>query len=197
MKNKLKRMTFITLTLATCIGGGSIFARTPTMPNDVRFSRGVSNCCYYIDWTASSYQNQIVSASNNWVDTGYGWNPIYMTAVSSNYATHIDFYGRNTGSDSYLNDSTLGYTSFWNTDGTLTSQKGQTPTYNYFYTEIVFNTGLSDSYDYRTAKHEMGHAFGLMHMQSSYSIMCPTIIDMKVSTVQQCDHDSINYLYNR
>ena len=197
MKNKLKRMTFITLTLATCIGGGSIFARTPTMPNDVRFSRGVSNCCYYIDWTASSYQNQIVSASNNWVDTGYGWNPIYMTAVSSNYATHIDFYGRNTGSDSYLNDTTLGYTSFWNTDGTLTSQKGQTPTYNYFYTEIVFNTGLSDSYDYRTAKHEMGHAFGLMHMQSSYSIMCPTIIDMKVSTVQQCDHDSINYLYNR
>ncbi len=197
MKNKLKRMTFITLTLATCIGGGSIFARTPTMPNDVRFSRGVSNCCYYIDWTASSYQNQIVSASNNWVDTGYGWNPIYMTAVSSNYATHMDFYGRNTGSDSYLNDTTLGYTSFWNTDGTLTSQKGQTPTYNYFYTEIVFNTGLSDSYDYRTAKHEMGHAFGLMHMQSSYSIMCPTIIDMKVSTVQQCDHDSINYLYNR
>ena len=197
MKNKLKRMTFITLTLATCIGGGSIFARTPTMPNDVRFSRGVSNCCYYIDWTASSYQNQIVSASNNWVDTGYGWNPIYMTAVSSNYATHMDFYGRNTGSDSYLNDTTLGYTSFWNTDGTLTSQKGQTPTYNYFYTEIVFNTGLSDSYDYRTAKHEMGHAFGLMHMQSSYSIMCPTIIDMKVSTVQQCDHDSINYLYTR
>lgn len=197
MKNKLKRMTFITLTLATCIGGGSIFARTPTMPNDVRFSRGVSNCCYYIDWTASSYQNQIVSASNNWVDTGYGWNPIYMTAVSSNYATHMDFYGRNTGSDSYLNDTTLGYTSFWNTDGTLTSPKGQTPTYNYFYTEIVFNTGLSDSYDYRTAKHEMGHAFGLMHMQSSYSIMCPTIIDMKVSTVQQCDHDSINYLYNR
>ena len=197
MKNKLKRMTFITLTLATCIGGGSIFARTPTMPNDVRFSRGVSNCCYYIDWTASSYQNQIVSASNNWVDTGYGWNPIYMTAVSSNYATHMDFYGRNTGSDSYLNDTTLGYTSFWNTDGTLTSQKGQTPTYNYFYTEIVFNTGLSESYDYRTAKHEMGHAFGLMHNESSYSILCPNLFEMKVSTVQQCDHDSINYLYNR
>lgn len=197
MKNKLKRMTFITLTLATCIGGGSIFARTPTMPNDVRFSRGVSNCCYYIDWTASSYQNQIVSASNNWVDTGYGWNPIYMTAVSSNYATHMDFYGRNTGSDSYLNDTTLGYTSFWNTDGTLTSQKGQTPTYNYFYTEIVFNTGLANSYDYRTAKHEMGHAFGLMHNESSYSIMCPGLLDIKVNTVQQCDHDSINYLYNR
>ena len=197
MKNKLKRMTFITLTLATCIGGGSIFARTPTMPNDVRFSRGVSNCCYYIDWTASSYQNQIVSASNNWVDTGYGWNPIYMTAVSSNYATHMDFYGRNTGSDSYLNDTTLGYTSFWNTDGTLRSAKGEGPTYNYFYTEIVFNTGLSESYDYRTAKHEMGHAFGLMHNESSYSILCPNLFEMKVSTVQQCDHDSINYLYNR
>ncbi len=195
MRKKIKRMTFMALTLATCVGG-SIFARTPTMPNDVRFSRGVSNCCYYIDWTASSYQDQVVSAANNWEDTGYGWNPIYMTAVSSNYATHMDFYGRNTGSDSYLNSTTLGYTSFWNTDGTMTAEKGQTPTYNYFYTEIVFNTGLSDSYNYITAKHEMGHAFGLMHTYNSYSIMCPTLNDIKVSTVQQEDNDAINYLYN-
>ena len=188
-------MTLIALGLITFVGG-SIFARTPTMPNDVRFSRGVSNCCYYIDWTASGYQNQVVSASNNWVDTGYGWNPIYMTAVSSNYATHMDFYGRNAGSDSYLNNSVVGYTSYWNTDGSMTSQKGQVPTYNYFYTEIVFNTDLSESYDYRTAKHEMGHAFGLMHTDNRYSIMYPNLY-MYVSTVQQGDHDAINYLYNR
>lgn len=195
MKNKIKKMTFMALTLATCVGG-SIFARTPTMPNDVRFSRGVGNCCYYIDWTASGYQDQVVSASNNWVDTGYGWNPIYMTAVSSNYATHMDFYGRNTGSDSYLNNNLIAYTSYWNTDGSMTAQKGQTPTYNYFYTEIVFNTNLSGSYDYRTAKHEMGHAFGLMHTDDRYSIMYPNL-DMYVYTVQQGDHDAINYLYNR
>lgn len=196
MKNKMKRMTLIALGLITFVGG-SIFARTPTMPNDVRFSRGVSNCCYYIDWTASGYQNQVVSASNNWVDTGYGWNPIYMTSVSSNYATHMDFYGRNAGSDSYLNNSVVGYTSYWNTDGSMTSQKGQVPTYNYFYTEIVFNTDLSESYDYRIAKHEMGHAFGLLHTEDRYSIMYPTLFNMMVSTVQQGDHDAINYLYNR
>ena len=119
-----------------------------------------------------------------------------MTAVSTNFASHMDFYGRDARSDSYLNNNIIGYTSFWNTDGSMTSQKGQVPTYNYFYTEIVFNTDLSDSYDYRIAKHEMGHAFGLLHTDDRYSIMYPNL-NMYVSTVQQGDHDAINYLYNR
>ena len=62
--------------------------------------------------------------------------------------------------------------------------------------EIVFNTSASDSYDIRTAKHEMGHAFGLDHTENSYSIMFPNINYTYVTTVQQCDHDTINYLYN-
>ncbi|MGN1013048.1 MAG: matrixin family metalloprotease [Clostridia bacterium] len=186
----------ICLILTFCIFSCSVFAMTPTFTNDAKFTRGVSNCCYYVDSTASSYTSNVNSAANNWVDTGYGWNPIYMTAVSSNYATHMDFYGRNPSSDTYLNSSVLGYTSFWNTDGTLVANKTSEPTYNYFYTEIVFNTSESDSYDIRTAKHEMGHAFGLDHTENSYSIMFPYLADMYVTTVQQCDHDTINYLYN-
>lgn len=186
----------ICLILTFCIFSCSIFAMTPTYTNDAKFTRGVSNCCYYIDSTASSYTSNVNSAANNWVDTGYGWNPIYMTAVSSNYATHMDFYGRTPSSDTYLNSSVLGYTSFWNTDGTLVANKTSEPTYNYFYTEIVFNTSASNSYDIRTAKHEMGHAFGLDHTENSYSIMFPNINYTYVTTVQQCDHDTINYLYN-
>jgi predicted Zn-dependent protease len=174
----------------------SIFAMTPTYSNNAKFSRGVSNCCYYVDSTASGYTSQVNSAANNWEVTGYGWNPIYMTAVSSNYATHMDFYSRTPSTDTYLNDTVLGYTSFWTTNGVLVANKMKSPTSNYFYTEIVFNSSLSDSYDYRTAKHEMGHAFGLAHTENSYSIMFPSLNDTYVSTVQQCDHDTINYLYN-
>lgn len=190
------RKFFIFLTIITCILSSSVFAMTPTYTNDAKFNRGVGNCCYYVDGSASGYTNQINDAAYNWENTGYGWNPIYMTAVSSNYATHMDFYGRTPSTDSYLSNTAAAYTSFWNSNSTLVVSKPNFPTYDYFYTEIVLNTNNNGSYDYRTAKHEMGHAFGLNHYANSYSIMFPSLIGMYVTTVQQCDHDTINYLYN-
>ncbi len=190
------RKFFICFILTICVFSCSVFAMTPTYTNDAKYSRGVSNACYYIDGTASGYTSNINSAANNWVDTGYGWNPIYMTAVSSNYATHMDFYGRTPQSDVHLNGDVLGYATFWYTDGTLVAKRGSSPTENYFYSELVFNTSASQSYDARVAKHEMGHAFGLAHNSSFYSIMFGNVNYMQVSTVQQCDHDTINYLYN-
>ena len=192
MKGKIA----ISLLAINILVGSTAFARTPTFTNDAKYTRGVGNCCYYIDSTASSYSNQITSAANNWENTGFGWNPIYMTGVSSNYATHMDFYSRNPSTDVHFNDNILGYTTFFNSDGTLVARRTYDPTYNYFYAEVVFNTASSDSWDYRTAKHEMGHAFGLSHNESSYSIMHPNIQDTYVTTVQQCDQDTINYLYN-
>ena len=64
----------ICLILTFCIFSCSVFAMTPTYTNDAKFTRGVSNCCYYVDSTASSYTSNVNSAANNWVDTGYGWN---------------------------------------------------------------------------------------------------------------------------
>lgn len=192
----MKRKIAISLLAINILVGSTAFARTPTFPNNAKFSRGVGNCCYYIDSTASSYSNQITSAANNWENTGYGWNPIYMTAVSSNYATHMDFYSRTPSGDVHLNDSVLGYTTFFTSGGTLVARRNTEPTYDYFYSEVVFNSAAQDSWDYRTAKHEMGHAFGLSHTENSYSIMFPYLQDTYVTTVQQCDHDTINYLYN-
>lgn len=187
---------FICYIILACTISCSIFAMTPTNPNNAKFTRGVGNCCYYIDGTASGYTAQVNSAANNWENTGYGWNPIYMTGVSSNYATHMDFYSRTPSSDTNLNGNVLGYTTFWNTDGTLVARRTAAPTYNYFYTEVVFNSSASYSYDYKVAKHEMGHAFGLAHTENDYSIMYPSANYTRVTTVQQCDHDTINYLYN-
>ena len=191
MKKLFIFFTTLVLTLSSVT-----FAMTPTYTNDAKFNRGVGNCCYYVDGSASGYANQISSAANNWEVTGYGWNPIYMTEVSSNYATHMDFYGRTPYTDSYLTGSIGAYTSYWNSNSTLACNQTAFPTYDYFYTEIILNTNESASYDYRVAKHEMGHAFGLAHYVNSYSIMYPNLSGMFVSTVQQCDHDTINYLYN-
>ena len=193
MNKKVKKITFLVLALMITLVS-STFAMTPT--NGYKFSRGVSNCCYYIDSSASAYESQIVSAANNWEDTGYGWNPIYMTAVSSNYATHMDFYGRTSANYSYLGNTIVGVATYWTTDAKLIAPIGDAPKSDYFYSEIILNTNLSESYDYRTAKHEMGHAFGLDHNADNYSILFPYLSGMYVTTVQKCDHDTINYLYN-
>lgn len=184
---------FITLTL---IINCSVYAMTPTYPNDAKFSRSVSNACYYVDSSASAYTSSINAAASNWEDTGYGWNPIYMTAVASNYATHIDFYAATPATNIYLNSTVAGITSYWYSNGTVLTMPGNEPKTNYFYTEVMFNTTNTGSYNYKTAKHEIGHAFGLKHYVNHYSIMYPTLDGMYVSTVQQCDHDTINYLYN-
>lgn len=191
MKKFFIFLTTIALTLSS-----AVFAMTPTYTNNAKFNRGVGNCCYYVDSSASGYTSSINSAAYNWENTGYGWNPIYMTAVSSNYATHMDFYSATPSTDTYLSSGLAGYTTFWNSNGTLVASKTSYPTYDYFYTEIILNTGSSASYDYRTTKHEMGHAFGLAHYTNHYSIMYPSISGMYVTTVQQTDHDTINYLYN-
>ena len=187
---------FIFLTIILCTLSSSVFAMTPTYANDAKFTRGVGNCCYYVDSSASGYTSSINDAAYNWENTGFGWNPIYMHAVASNYATHIDFYGATPSTDSYLTSGLAGYASFWNSNSTLVCTKISEPSYNYFYTEVILNTNNSGSYDYRTAKHEMGHALGLSHNVSHYSIMHPSLSGMYVSTVQQDDHDTINYLYN-
>lgn len=190
------RKFFIFLTIITCVLSSSVFAMTPTYTNDAKFSRSVGNCCYYVDSAASGYTNQINDAAYNWENTGYGWNPIYMTAVSSNYATHIDFYAATPATNVYLNSSVAAFTSFWNSNSAVIVTPPNAPSYNYFYTEIMFNTSNTGSYDYRTSKHEMGHALGLNHYANHYSIMYPSLDGMYVTTVQQCDHDTINYLYN-
>ena len=93
---------FIFLTIVLCTLSSSVFAMTPTYANDAKFTRGVGNCCYYVDSSASGYTSAINDAAYNWENTGFGWNPIYMHAVASNYATHIDFYGATPSTDSYL-----------------------------------------------------------------------------------------------
>lgn len=192
----MKKIVLAFLFSVILLGNANVFAMTPTWPYDAKFTRGVSNTCYYVDSSASGYLSQVDTAMGNWVDTGYGWNPIYATPVSSNYASHIDIYGSNIYDDGYLDYVTYAYTSFWNTDGTLVCEKTTSPSYNYFYTEIIMNMTRSESYETELMIHEMGHAFGLAHSSSLYSVMYPGIYSSYVSTVQKEDHDTINYLYN-
>lgn len=173
----------------------TIYASTPTWPNGARFTRGVGNTCFWISSSAAPYAANIRSAANNWVHTGWD-NPIYMTEVSSNYATHMDMYAKTSSQDSVLASTVAAYVSFWDSNGKLLAPKGNGPKVNYFYTEITINkNGFPSAYRTRIMIHEMGHAFGLAHSSSKKSIMYPFYNAVEVSTVQKVDNDTINLLY--
>ncbi len=192
-----KSLVVILLILVLSISTSNVFAIVPTYPNNAKFNRGVGNVCYYVDSSVSSNTWYINDAINNWVDTGYGWNPIYVTPVSSNYATHIDFYGMYEGNgDTIIGDGVLGYVSFWDINSNLVVTPPEAPERDYFYTELVYN--LTENYRPDIVfRHEIGHTFGLFHDDyNPYSIMYPNVDGMKINTVQKTDHDTINYLYN-
>lgn len=193
----MKKIIIALMIFILIISTNNIFAIVPTYTNDAKFNRGVGNCCYYIDNTASAYTSTIDSAMYNWEVTGYGWNPIYVTGVSSNYATHIDFYAYYSIYHNVLDMGVYAYTSFWDINGNvICNDPDITPTYDYFYTEITLNEDFSYSHSQRVITHEIGHAFGLNHTNQIYSIMYVPINYGIVDTVQQNDHDTINYLYN-
>ena len=161
---------------------------TPVHTNDAKYTRGVSNTCYWIASTASSYTTWIGNAASLWNYNGYN-NPIHMTAVSSNYATHMDFYGHYMADDSLLSSNTNAYTSYYNSSGVQIA-----PTTDYFFTRIIIN--LNGNASQGTMCHEMGHSFGLAHSSNTYSIMYVPASSRMVSSPQQCDVSAINYLYD-
>jgi len=196
VKLNKKIIIIILFLLVIVISNTTVFARTPNYSNNAKFTRGVGNTCYWIASSASRYTTGINNAANRWVNTGVGSNPIYMTLVSSNKGTHIDIYGKTPSNDTVLTNDIFGYASFWSSSSQLVSPKGIQPDTNYFYSEVVLNTGLTISTV--TIAHEMGHCFGLADYWGATvdTIMWPYEDDgNRAETVQQSDNDTINYLY--
>ena len=158
----MKKMWILSILLCCLLLSTSVFAYNPI---GGKFSRGVSNTCYYVDSTASAYTTRINAAANNWVNTGHGWNPIYMTPVSSSYLTHMDFYGKTT--------------SFWG-DSNIRGE-----------TRMFTNSGQ----DITSKAHEMGHAFGLDHVSNVNALMHRYSNERLTHVVSLDEHNGINALY--
>lgn len=93
-----------------------------------------------------------------------------------------------------MDSNTIAYAGFWDINENRVSAAGYGPSVDYFYTEVKMNTAFDT--ETMTIIHEMGHCFGLAHSSDHYSIMYPYKDGTYVTTVQQADHDTINYLYN-
>ena len=168
------------------------FALVPTIGG--YFSRGVSSMCYYVDSTASSYTSNINTGINRWTNSGYSpSNYINMTAVSSNYATHVDYYAQ--PAEDFALPLCTAETLFFSSSGMNGS--GTVP---YYYTEVRINTdefpSLTSFQKIGTMAHEFGHALGLAENNSNTSsIMCQLGSGRTVNTVSQEDYATVVNIY--
>ena len=165
----------------------------PVFNNETRFTRGVKNTCYYVDYTASKYTKYINRAAKSWATLD---NKIKNTAVASSKGTHIDFYAQNFPSQMGI----VAYTSFFDDKGeqvNLGENDYDGPVKNYFYTDIIADSGQNSFLvDEAVMAHEMGHAYGLRHYQmTTETIMWPGVDVVPATTPQKVDNDAINYLY--
>lgn len=191
--NKKGKVLLISLMLSiNYILNSNVFAANLFLGG--KLERGVGKMYYYVDSSANVYTTVINNSINNWIDTGYGWNPIYMYPVASNYATDVDFYARY-GDE--ISSSILAQTSFYNTNEVAVSPY----TSNWFFAKVEINSSTINNYNSTkqqgTITHEIGHAFGLNHQNNNInSIMCQTGYGRAVERVDQISHNAINTLYN-
>lgn len=193
--NKIRKISIIALIFVTILLTLSINALAVTPYYAYSCSRGVSVYYYIENGNANDYHPEITAATNNWVHTGHGANPIYLYEKSASSGTAIDFYNRTT---TFWGDANvLGETYHRNSSGTRVYPWES----HWLYSEIYLNTSSlgqkSTSLRQGTIAHEIGHAFGLAHYNTNPngSIMCQTGSGRTVQTVQAEDNEAINEKY--
>ncbi|MBQ6367669.1 MAG: matrixin family metalloprotease [Erysipelotrichaceae bacterium] len=192
-------------------------ANTPTQPfdSDYKYVNGVGNITVWLNYSSGvGYWEYLISPSaNNWMYTGWA-NPIYITFVSSNYGSNMDFHSNNNAwfSSYGFGNGTLAVTWHFLIDDTnINPNYSQAPTSSWYYAEIHINddqftqSTFSDAAAGGTIRHEMGHAFGLahnncnpnsiMHQYYTYNPCDNTYEYRVVQTIQQTDNTAINNLY--
>lgn len=191
MKKKLLNIGIISACCTLALTNVA-FALVPTIGGYL--SRGVDNMCYYVDSSANSYTSYINTGINRWTNSGHSPSDfINMTAVSSNYATDVDYYAL--GYEDFLSQFALAETSFFSSSGMGVS--GLAP---YYYSEIRINKdefpSCTNYEKIGTMAHEFGHAMGLAENNSDpSSIMCQLASGRTVNTVSAEDYATVVDIY--
>lgn len=175
---------------------------TPRMSN-YQYYYGISNLKYYITDTVLNHSRSselityIDECAKHWEDTGYGWNPLYISRTYDLLVSSMDIYAV----DSYVNDVVTGDVTYWNGNSYNPVMVDPTTT-NWVYTEIELYMNMpkmhNANYVRRTISYFMGRSFGLsINDGNPNSVMCDYFTECNVCYPGLMDHKGLNAIYNK
>lgn len=201
--SKKKLTMLVVICIILCINAITVFAgTTPRYKNNYYLAEGVGDIDYYIMPGASGYTTLINNATNNWIYTGFGYNPIYMYRTYNFNESNMDIYDGDYYQAEMDAFETLGKTI--HVDVRTSSHQIVLPQSSMWdYGRIYLNFTRMQSLGFSNAKiqgviiHEMGHVMALDHNVSTFdSIMYPYTDLGERDTVGRVDHDGINAIYH-
>ena len=142
---------------------------------------------------------QINNAANNWVNTGFGYNPIYMYRTYNSNVSNMDIYVAS-GKQQMLMEQRGQDTVTVHVDVRTSGHVNVDPTQSFWDYGIIYlnpecTAYYSDSWKQGCIAHEMGHVMGLNdNWSTSDSVMYP-VTSSRRNTVGKADHDGINAMY--
>lgn len=137
----------------------------------------------------------ITDAVNSWVDTGYGWNPLYAYRSYDYYNSNMDIYVSYVHVEGYIRGNIFYYVGD-SSNATEIHPWDQ----NWVYTEVELFIEMYPKDDYnrmqRYIAHFFGSTFGLGTNEDSNSVMCSWYTPCNVYKPSLADHNGLNAIYN-
>lgn len=196
----IKRISILVVAFAMILTSSvsAFAATTPRLDNNYYLAEGVGHVDYYIMPGASGYTSLINAAANNWVNTGFGYNPIYMYQTTNFNASNMDIYDADTYASYMTANGIDGMTLY--VDVRTSGHVDVDPTQSFWdYGKIYLNqnyfNGYSNTVKQGVIAHEMGHVMALAHNTSTTDSLMWPYTDGRQHTVRKVDHDGINAIY--
>ena len=203
--SKLNKKLFIVLVFFTIIlsmNSSPVNAASVSPHYDHKLIYGINHFNYYITDSVLNHEmsgklvNLINAAVNSWVDTGYGWNPLYAYRTYDSSISAMDIYLSNQRVEGFIRCSVT----FWVGASASNPTQVVPANSNWVYTEAeMYITMMDPNNDQKLQRvfaNMFGQTFGLSLNSDPSSVMCNFYTVTNAYKPNQADHNALNEMYN-